>query len=121
MRVLVIDDNTDITDALSLYLETKDIECRVANSGKEGLSAIKSEDYDIIFLDLAMPEFSGYDVFKQLKKDGMLATRNVIIFTASSINEQDVDSLIKEGAKGIMRKPFPVEDLEAIIGRFQKH
>lgn len=120
MRVLVIDDNTDITDALSLYLETKDVECRVANSGKEGLSAIKNEDFDIIFLDLAMPEFSGYDVFKQLKNEGLLATRNVIIFTASSINEQNVDTLVQEGAKGIMRKPFPVEDLEAMIARFKR-
>lgn len=121
MRVLVIDDNTDITDALSLYLGVKDVECKVANNGREGLAAIKSEEFDIIFLDLAMPEYSGYDVFKQLKKEGLLATRNVIIFTASSINEQDVDSLVKEGAKGIMRKPFPVEEMEEMINKFQKH
>lgn len=120
MKVLVIDDNEEITDALTLYLETRDVPCVVANEGKKGLDLVRNENFDVIFLDLAMPEYSGYDVFKQLKKDGLLEKRNVVIFTASSINEQEADALVEEGAKAILRKPFPVEDLEAIMEKFQK-
>jgi two-component system OmpR family response regulator len=121
LKVLVIDDNNEITEAVTLFLEARDISCTVANTGKEGLAAIKREDFDIIFLDLAMPEFSGYDVFQQLKKEGLVEKKNIVIFTASSINEQDAESLVNEGAKALLRKPFPVDELEALLDRFQKH
>lgn len=121
MKILVVDDNTEITEAMTLFLEAKDIPCTVANSGKDGLAAIKREDFDIIFLDLAMPEYSGYDIFKQLKKEGLVEKKNIVIFTASSINEQDAESLVNEGAKALLRKPFPVDELEALIEKFQKH
>jgi CheY-like chemotaxis protein len=55
------------------------------------------------------------------ENDGLLEKKNVVIFTASSINEQEADALVDEGAKGILRKPFPVEDLEAIMDRFQRN
>ena len=95
-----------MTEMISDYLESQQIECKVINDGKEGLDEIKSEnEYSVIFLDLAMPGFSGYDVFNTLKKEGLVQSKNIIIFTASSITEGEIDEVLANGAKGILRKP----------------
>ena len=64
-KVLVIDDNQDITDAISFYLGTIGIECKITNTGRQGLDIIKnnSDNADIVLLDLAIPEFSGRCIF----------------------------------------------------------
>jgi CheY-like chemotaxis protein len=107
-RVLVIDDNKDMTEMISDYLQSQEIECKVINDGKEGLEEIKSEnEYSVIFLDLAMPGFSGYDVFNTLKKEG-----------PSSITEGEIEEVLSNGAKGILRKPASIDELTEIINRF---
>lgn len=70
MKVLVIDDNKDLTEAISYSLDEPDIECKIINDGKEGLDEILRErgKYNIILLDIAMPDFSGIDVLEKLKK-----------------------------------------------------
>ena len=61
----------------------KDIDCKVVNSGQEGLERIRNENFDLILLDLAMPEFSGKDVIQSFTRD-QLIQKNVVIFAASS-------------------------------------
>jgi two-component system OmpR family response regulator len=117
--VLVIDDNKDMTEMISDYLQSQEIECKVINDGKEGLEEIKSEnEYSVIFLDLAMPGFSGYDVFNTLKKEGLVQSKNIIIFTASSITEGEIEEVLSNGAKGILRKPASIDELTEVINRF---
>jgi CheY-like chemotaxis protein len=66
-----------------------------------------------------MPGYSGYDVFEALKKKKLLQSNNIIIFTASSINEADTQSLLAEGAKVVLKKPLSIEELGAVIERFK--
>ncbi len=84
----MIDDNKDITEMLKDFFETENIKCKIINDGKEGLNEILKEDeyYDFILLDLTMPEFSGWDIFKKLKDKNVLKSKNLIIFTASCKN-----------------------------------
>jgi CheY-like chemotaxis protein len=118
MRVLIIDDNEDVTEAVSDYLESIGDSCTSLNDGKQGLEVIKKEghDYDAIILDIAMPDFSGYDVLQSLKNEGLLEPDNVIIFTASPILAKDAEAI---GIKTILRKPLSLEQLEATINRFR--
>src|SRR6184192_597176 len=87
MKVLIVDDNEELTDAVKDFLDSIGIECKVTNEGKEGLNEILTERgrYNLILLDMAMPQFSGYDVLDTLKKEGLLKSENIVIFTASSI------------------------------------
>ena len=62
MKILVIDDNAEITGVVNVYCESQNIECHTANDATEGLAAIRKEDFDLILLDLAMPEVSGVDI-----------------------------------------------------------
>jgi DNA-binding response OmpR family regulator len=118
-RVLVIDDNTDITEMLKDFFETEDIDCKVINDGREGLDEIrKAIDYNFILLDLTMPEFSGWDIFNKLKEEELLKSRNIIIFTASSKTGNEINELLKEGAKYVLRKPFSIKDVLDIVEKF---
>jgi len=119
VRILVIDDNTDITDMLSFYLDSLGgYECKVLNDGREGLEAIRSEDFDVTILDLAMPVFSGVDVINSLKKDNQLGKKNIVILTASTLNEQDTEGFLRDGVKAILKKPISVDELTAVMHQF---
>jgi two-component system, OmpR family, response regulator len=120
MKLLVIDDNEDITDVVRFYCDSKDLDCTVLNSGSNGLNVIRDNDeFDLILLDLAMPEFSGLDVIKSLKNENLLERRNIVVFTASS--DPKVLEIGSSGVKGIFKKPFSVDALTALIEKFRKN
>ena len=84
MRILLVEDNHEISEAMVFYCGAKkDIDCKVTNSGHEGLESIHKEKFDLILLDLAMPEFSGKEVIQSFTRDE-LVQMNIVIFTASS-------------------------------------
>jgi DNA-binding response OmpR family regulator len=119
-RVLVIDDNIDITEMLKDFFETEDIECKIINDGREGLDEILKEhvSYNFILLDMTMPEFSGWDIFKKLKEEDLLKSINLIIFTASSKTVNEVNGLLEEGVKYVLRKPFSINEVLEIVEKF---
>jgi CheY-like chemotaxis protein len=58
-----------------------------------------------------MPGFSGFDIFRELKKDDLLKSNNVLIFTASSVTDQELKDMLSSGAKGVLKKPLSIDDL----------
>ena len=120
MKVLLVDDNKDIADMVRLCLESQDIECKLIGDGRAGLQSIRENNFDVILLDLAIPEFSGFDIFKALKGEGLLETKNVLIFTASSVTDQEVQEMLSSGAKGVLRKPLSIDDLTDAVERYRK-
>jgi DNA-binding response OmpR family regulator len=116
-RVLVIDDNKDITEMLKDFFELENIECKIVNDGKEGLDEILKEHvyYNFILLDLTMPEFSGWDIFKKLKDKNLLPSINLVIFTASSKTANEINELLKEGVKYVLKKPFSLVEILKIV------
>jgi two-component system, OmpR family, response regulator len=121
MKVLLVDDNKDIADMVRLCLESQDIECELIGDGRAGLQSIKENNFDLILLDLAIPEFSGFDIFDALRDEGLLESKNVLIFTASSVTDQEVQEMLSSGAKGVLRKPLSIDDLTEAVERFQKN
>jgi len=117
MRVLVIDDNEEITEVLRVYCDSRGMECTTINDGRKGLEAILDAKFDLILLDLAMPEFSGVDVVASLKKDGVLDTNNVVIFTASS-DAKIIEEMKNSGVKEILKKPVSIDELTSFIDRY---
>jgi CheY-like chemotaxis protein len=106
LKILVIEDNVEISEALSFFCGArKDIECAVINDGQEGLDRIRADNFDLILLDLAMPDFSGRDVIESLKQDELIESKNIVIFTASS--DQDVLNKIRDsGIKEIFKNRY---------------
>jgi DNA-binding response OmpR family regulator len=120
MRVLLIDDNKDIADMVRLCLESQeDITCDVIYDGKEGLKSIKEGNFDVILLDLAIPDFSGFDIFKALKDEGIINSNNILIFTASSVTDIEVQEMLSSGAKGVLGKLLSINDLIGAVEKFR--
>jgi len=109
LEVLIIDDNEQITKMLNTFLELKEHKCTIANDGKEGLAIIKENRHDVILLDLAMPEFDGYAVIKDLEENKMLENYKIIVFTASTITEEELDGLVKRGVHSYILKPIDID------------
>ncbi len=109
LEILIIDDNEQITKMLTTFLELKEHKCTVANDGKEGLSIIKENRHDVILLDLAMPEFDGFAVIKDLEENKMLKDHKVIVFTASTITEEELDELVNRGVSSYILKPIDID------------
>ena len=120
MRVLLIEDNEDIAEMVRLCLESQDTTCSVVGGGKEGLQSIRKDNFDVILLDLAMPEFSGFDILKALKEEDLLKPKNILIFTASSVTDIDERDMLSSGAKGVIRKPLSIDNLIGAVERFRQ-
>jgi two-component system, OmpR family, response regulator len=95
----------------------KDIDCKVINNGHEGLVTIRNEKFDLILLDIAMPEFSGKDVIQSFTRD-QLVQKNVVIFTASS-DPGVLERMKNTGVKEIFKKPFSLEQLTELIEKYR--
>jgi CheY-like chemotaxis protein len=111
LEILIIDDNEQITKMLTTFLELKDHKCTVANDGKEGLNLIKESRHDVILLDLAMPEFDGYSVIKDLEENNELKDHKIIVFTASTITQEELDQLVTRGVTSYILKPIDIDVL----------
>lgn len=122
-RVLVVDDNDTIADLAELILQTAGISCTKVNNGKQCLDIIResykgNNNYDLILLDIAMPNFSGLDVIKAMKVEGYLNHNKVAFFTASSATNTDIKELKSLGAIDCMRKPFSKIDLLNFVRKY---
>jgi len=111
LEILIIDDNEQITKMLTTFLELKEHKCTVASDGKEGLAIIKENRHDVVLLDLAMPEFDGFAVIKDLEENKMLKDHKVIVFTASTITEEELNELVDRGVSSYILKPIDIDIL----------
>ncbi len=112
--LLVVDDNEPNRDMLARRLERLGHKVARAESGREALRRIKSDSYDLVLLDIVMPEMSGYEVLEQLKADPVLRSLPVIVLSASD-ESASVARCIQMGAEDYLRKPFDPVLLQARI------
>lgn len=114
-NILMIDDNKQLVEAVKEYFSNSDeIEVKyVASDGLDGLKLIEEKnDYDVVVLDLVMPNKDGMWVLEQLKEKGI--DKKIIVET--SYNAMDVIRQVSEyGVKYYLLKPFDLEDLEKRI------
>ena len=109
LDILIIDDNEQITKMLTTFLELKNHKCTVANDGKQGLALIQENRHDVVLLDLAMPEFDGYAIIKALESKDMLKNNKIIVFTASTITQDELDKLVSRGVTSYILKPIDID------------
>ncbi len=115
-QVLIVDDNEVNRDMLGRRLRRKDFILSMAADGREALSMIQLNLYDLILLDIMMPEVDGYAVLKYLKDDPRLA--NIPVIMISAIEEMDsVMKCMEIGADDYLTKPFDPDMLKAAISR----
>ena len=110
MKVCIIDDNNDILELLKNILIATGNEVSTANNGKDGLSLVLSEKYDLVILDITMPNFSGIDVFRHLDRNDKLKSNHIIFLTAATVSDSILQEWYDKGVKICLRKPVEFED-----------
>jgi DNA-binding response OmpR family regulator len=112
MRILIVEDEHKIASAIKKGLEQERYAVDVAYTGSEGYDLASSEDYDLIILDLMLPDMSGIEICKKLR-DKAIQTP-ILILTAKGQVQDKVEGL-DAGADDYLTKPFSFEELLARI------
>jgi two-component system response regulator VicR len=110
-KVLLIDDNESLGNIMQKYLTLKNHECTIANDGRKGLALMSEKDFDVVLLDLWMPELDGFDVIKALVKNGKINHQRVILFTVETLSQEAIDEVLSQGVHSYIIKPVPIDTL----------
>lgn len=119
-KILIIDDNQSITLMLSKFLELKGHSCSISNTGRNGLSLLENQKFDVVILDLSMPEFTGLNVIDALVEKKLIEDQKIIVCTAKSLSSEEVETLLKKGVKACMAKPMKLTELLATINSYSQ-
>jgi DNA-binding response OmpR family regulator len=87
-KILVVDDDPDILDAVAMILESQDYKVVTARDGIEGLATLKAENPDLMILDLMMPKMDGFAVCKELQDPRWSKFKNIPILILTSVREE---------------------------------
>ena len=113
--LLVVDDNEANRDLLSHRLERQGYTVSVAENGRQALEMMKAQNFELVLLDIMLPEMDGYQVLEYLRADDTL--RHIPVIVISSLDEMDsVVRCIEMGAEDYLPKPFNPVLLKARIG-----
>jgi heavy metal response regulator len=121
MRILLVEDDKGASRFIKKGLQEKGYTIDVAFDGEEGLHFATSQVYDLIILDIMLPEMSGFEVLKGIRKKGIITP---VIFLTARDEKEDVVHGLELGADDYLIKPFSFAELlariKAILRRGQK-
>lgn len=112
MRILIIEDNNDILNCMKIRLNSIGLYVDTADNGFEGEEKAYVNDYDLILLDLFLPDKGGLEILKYLRKEGVETP--VIVITGNNA-PKDISNILNDGADDYIVKPFDYDILEARI------
>jgi len=116
MKILVVDDDKQTTLMLSKFFNYEGHPTVVTNDPMEGLQLIQHEKFDVILLDIYMPEFSGMNIIKILATNEVLKDQNIFLFSGVDYPRNQInDFLMREGVNGFLKKPLDLDKLLTTI------
>jgi DNA-binding response OmpR family regulator len=117
LNILIIDDNHDLADGLGMVLEDENHQVSSAYSGYDGIKLFDAGQFDVVFLDVKLPDINGVEVFHNIHKKK--PTSRVIMMTGYRV-EQLLAEVVDDGDVEILRKPFEIGYVLEILGRIKK-
>jgi len=110
MKILIIEDERDLAELIAFNLQKEGFQTVMANDGKTGLEMVKNENPDIVILDLMLPEISGIEICKEIRKKESISAIPILMVTAKG---EEIDKVIgfEVGADDYLVKPFSTREL----------
>ena len=112
-KILVVDDQRNIREMLSNFLDGEGYQSTVAERGEEALALLEKETFDAVLCDIMMPGISGFQALKEVKRRDPLAV--VIMISALPVTRPVVEHIEKVGAYGYLYKPFSLDDVKSTL------
>ena len=113
-RVLLVDDEPGLREAVQAYLEDSDFQVRTASNATDGLELLQQETPDVLISDIMMPEVDGYTFLKQVREDPRYKSLPVIFLTARGMTSDRIQGY-NAGCDAYLSKPFDPEELVAMV------
>jgi DNA-binding response OmpR family regulator len=126
-KILVIDDDPDVTEAIKIILESQPYQVIIAHDGIEGLKKVREEVPDLIILDLLMPRLDGFGVVRELKENpryGKYDDIPILILTAvredASRRRYELETGLEMDVDDYVEKPIPPDELLHRVAKLLK-
>jgi DNA-binding NtrC family response regulator len=111
-RILVIDDEPSVVDALKMILSDQGYDAFAARTGKEGLDLIDQGEFDLTVTDLRLPDMSGLDILSRIREKN---PRNLVILITAHATPDTIAEAINRGVTRVLPKPFsPASFIELV-------
>jgi two-component system, NtrC family, response regulator HydG len=110
LKILVLDDHVDVAASLGEILELDGHEVTLAYNGLSAVAAYDKSPFDLGLFDVKMPGMNGVDSFMEVRKRRPEAT---VLMMSGYADDGVIEKAMRNGARGILRKPFEVEELMA--------
>lgn len=117
IHILLVEDDKNISNTISYYLQSKGFIIHTAKMVKEGIEKIKNNDYDLMLLDINLPDGTGYDLYQKMKTIQEIPT----IFLTALDEEKDIVKGFDLGADDYITKPFHAGELLSRIKNVLRH
>ncbi len=117
MKILIVDDDINSTVTMKALLMSQDgFEIDIAHNGPSALEMMAEKKYDLIFLDIMMPNFSGLDVCRSMGGDEKIKDVPIILSSALPISSLELKDMLEEfknscRVTGVLEKPFSLEKM----------
>jgi PAS domain S-box-containing protein len=118
LKILVADDVPVNQIVVEKMLDSIGYQVDTASDGCEAVEAVKSKHYDLIFMDIQMPEMDGLEATRQIRKLGMEKRGIPIVAITANTQDSDRDACIEVGMNDFIAKPFVKKQLAALLDRF---
>jgi two-component system, OmpR family, phosphate regulon response regulator PhoB len=115
-RVLVVEDHPDTQAAVAELLAERGFEVAIASNGEAAMRAVRENRPDLVYLDMNLPEISGYDVCEQIRTDPVLSDIGIVMTSAQGSIQVHV-SCLEAGADAFVPKPF---ELDTVVDMIEK-
>ena len=117
IKILMVEDDTNITNTLTYYLQNEGFLMETAKSKYEAIEKIDLKEYNLILLDITLPDGNGYEVYKKLKEK----YSTPVIFLTALDDEKDIVKGFDLGADDYITKPFHTRELLSRIKNVLRH
>jgi len=119
-KVLVVEDDPSIQQLIKKMVEMRNAAVTIIASGEEANRILTKQNnhYDLVFLDLIMPEITGWDILKTLKSRPNTKDTPVIIFTGAILSEKERARMLQKASAIIAKSEFELEDFVALLDRW---
>lgn len=113
-RILIVDDNPNMSSLLAEMLEVFEYESIRAADGLEAIDKIEQDDFDLVITDMRMPKMSGLDLLQKIKEKR--PDMPVVVISGYALDEEGNDILSSQ-ADGFLNKPFKMSDIEQLLSQ----
>lgn len=112
MKVLIVDDNRLLCCGMGRMLSKRNLVHQIVHDGKNALSAVRETFYDLVFLDIHLPDANGLNLMQEIRR---ISPGTKVVIISSDGSENNVRRALAEGALRFMEKPFDISEVMAVV------